>query len=135
MRRSLNLILHVLAFLIASCAQAGEYPVFRNAEDINNEKPSLDPAAKYLHLERPATDPIARHTGPTIGLDYGAGYTENTIDEFMYFIPLVSPTPVESRLSMGNKQTARITSFKTESTEDRAFIPYRRYLPCLRLRP
>ena len=59
--------------------------------------------------------------GPTIQLDYGTGHLENAIDNFMYFIPLISPTLVECSTNQANRQNARITSFKTDCR--RAGIP------------
>ena len=53
----------------------------------------------------------AGEKGPTIQLDYGTSRSENAIDDFMYFIPLISPVPVLSRTSLRNRQTAGITSF------------------------
>jgi hypothetical protein len=57
--------------------------------------------------------------GPTIKLDYGKGHSQNAIDDFMYFIPLISPALVDSRPSQGNRQTARVTSFKTKCRKAR----------------
>ena len=119
MKRSLSLIICVLAFFTMSDAQAREYPVFRDAKDVNNVNPSPDSVAKNQYLGRFTTDVIPKCKGPTIELDYGIGYSKNTIDDFMYFIPLVSPALVESRRSMGNRQTGRITSFKMKCLKSR----------------
>lgn len=63
----------------------------------------------------------AEEKGPTIQLDYGTRYSENAIDEFMYFIPLISPVPVHSRTSLRNSQTARVTSLEVTSRESRFY--------------
>ena len=56
---------------------------------------------------------IPKGKGPTIQLDYVTGCSANTINKFMYFIPLISPVLVDSSTSLGNTQTASITSYRT----------------------
>ena len=65
------------------------------------------------------TESASSDTGPTLMLDYGAGKFEAySAKDFMYFVPLVSPTPVDSIASPGNTQTAKITSAKEEKNGD-----------------
>jgi hypothetical protein len=67
-------------------------------------------ASKNGYNRRSITAVIQGEKGPTIQLDYGTSNSENAIDDFMYFIPLISPVPVLSETNSGNKQTARVTS-------------------------
>ncbi len=48
--------------------------------------------------------------GPTIVLDYSAGGRMNPTEDFMYFVPLISPTLVRREISEGNTQTGRMVS-------------------------
>jgi hypothetical protein len=49
--------------------------------------------------------------GPTINLDYGKGkLSANPVSEFMYFVPLVSKTPVSRWISEQNDQSAQVVS-------------------------
>jgi hypothetical protein len=63
----------------------------------------------------------ASRTGPTLYLAYreNAGIT-NTVAEFMYFVPLISPGPVSSVRNAGNTQRARIVSLNCQAN-DRSF--------------
>ncbi len=61
--------------------------------------------------------------GPTIVLDYGSGKGKaNSAEDFMYFVPVVSPTLIECQTSKANTQTARIISFRKELTDDSFFV-------------
>ncbi len=52
-------------------------------------------------------------TGPTIFLDYGQGKPAlNPVDNFMYFVPLISRTLVETKKNSGNSQQSRVISYK-----------------------
>lgn len=60
-----------------------------------------------------AAEDTPDETGPTIRLDYGADKLKpNPADNWMYFVPIVSPTPIDSKTSKGNTQTAQIISFE-----------------------
>jgi len=48
--------------------------------------------------------------GPTIVLDYSAGGRMNPTEDFMYFVPLISPTLVRREISESNTQTGRMVS-------------------------
>ena len=51
--------------------------------------------------------------GPTISLDYGTDTDNiNTVCEFLYFVPLVSKTPVTQWVSADNTQSAKVISHK-----------------------
>jgi hypothetical protein len=74
---------------------------------------------------------IERHTqvsarekelsGPTIYMDYGSGGAKsNPIENFMYFVPLVSRTGLSTTISSNNKQRARIISWNKQ-TDDKFF--------------
>jgi hypothetical protein len=61
-------------------------------------------------------------TGPTILMDYGSSEARaNSAEDFMYFVPLVSMTPIWSETSKPNSQRARLTSF-AKTVEDGAFV-------------
>ena len=54
---------------------------------------------------------FAAPPGPTLQMDYGHGQPrENPAPRFMYFVPLISPEPIEVFTSAGNTQSARVTS-------------------------
>ena len=60
--------------------------------------------------------------GPTIVLDYESGKgSANSAEDFMYFVPVVSPTLIECQTSKANTQTARLISFRKELTDDGFF--------------
>ena len=51
--------------------------------------------------------------GPTVLIDCSEeGFRKNPAAAFMYFVPLISSTPVESKISLNNKQQAAFTSYK-----------------------
>ena len=55
----------------------------------------------------------AAPAGPTLWLDYGHGApTANSVSQFMYFVPLISPEPVAVFTNAGNTQCARVFSFQ-----------------------
>ncbi len=61
--------------------------------------------------------------GPTIVLDYGSDKgSANSAEDFMYFVPIVSPTLIECQTSKANTQTARIISFRKELAGDDFFV-------------
>ena len=61
--------------------------------------------------------------GPTIVLDYEGGKGRaNTAADFMYFVPVVSPTLIECQTSNANTQTARLISFRKKLTDDGFFV-------------
>lgn len=65
----------------------------------------------------PADSP--NEEGPTIVLDYGSGKGRaNSAADFMYFVPIVSPTLIEYQTSNANTQTARLISFRKNLTDD-----------------
>ena len=50
---------------------------------------------------------------PTLQLDYGQGTPhDNSISQFMYFVPLISPEPVTVYTNEGNTQSARVISLE-----------------------
>ena len=51
--------------------------------------------------------------GPTVLIDCSKeGFRKNPAASFMYFVPLISPTLVESQISLNNRQEAGFTSYK-----------------------
>jgi hypothetical protein len=55
---------------------------------------------------------LAAPTGPTLNFDYGVGKPlANSLDKFMYFVPLISPELVSVFTNTGNSQCARVLSF------------------------
>ena len=58
----------------------------------------------------------AAPSGPTLHLDYGRGEPySNSISQFMYFVPLISPEPVSVFTNAGNTQCARVLSFACQT--------------------
>ena len=55
--------------------------------------------------------------GPTVLLGYSKEeFQKNPISSFMYFVPLISPTPVARNTSAGNEQQVGIISYKRKIT-------------------
>ncbi len=54
--------------------------------------------------------------GPTIWLDYSEVGRMNPTEDFMYFVPLISPTLVVREISQGNTQTGRMVSVKRSTS-------------------
>jgi len=55
---------------------------------------------------------MAAPAGPTLHFDYGNGKAlDNSLDKFMYFVPLISPELVSVFINDGNTQCARVLSF------------------------
>jgi hypothetical protein len=56
-------------------------------------------------------DVVKDGNGPTILLDFGKdSFKKNSVPSFMYFVPLISPVPVERQTSIGNEQQASVIS-------------------------
>ena len=50
---------------------------------------------------------------PTLHFDYGQGTPhDNSVGQFMYFVPLISPEPVSVYTNVGNTQCARVISLE-----------------------
>jgi len=65
---------------------------------------------------KPAAD-INDSNGPTVALSYnGRPARKNTTSSFMYFVPLISPTLVETESSANNEQQAGLVSYKRKVT-------------------
>jgi len=65
---------------------------------------------------KPAAD-INDSNGPTVALSYnGQPAEKNTTSSFMYFVPLISPTLVETESSANNEQQAGLVSYKRKVT-------------------
>jgi hypothetical protein len=59
----------------------------------------------------------ADSNGPTVLLSYSShDFKKNPIASFMYFVPLISPTPVDRQTSAYNKQQVGIISYSKEVT-------------------
>ena len=57
--------------------------------------------------------------GPTVSLSYDSQvFVKSPTSSFMYFIPLISPTLVETQISTGNKQQAGFTSYEKKVSSD-----------------
>jgi hypothetical protein len=64
----------------------------------------------------PSVQLPAADTGPTLHFDYGQGVIPpNPLNEFMYFVPLISPQPVRVFTSAGNTQCARVLSLHCQT--------------------
>lgn len=57
-------------------------------------------------------------TGPTIVLDYSEGAEMNPTEDFMYFVPLISPTLVSRESSPGSQQQGKMISCTRKSDSD-----------------
>lgn len=69
-----------------------------------------------LHLLCAMPRTFAAPAGPTLRLDYGNNTTPaNSVGDFMYFVPLISPEPVSVFTNAGNTQCARILSFHCQT--------------------
>ncbi len=77
----------------------------------------------FLEVTATAPEDSPNEEGPTIVLDYGSGKGRaNSAAEFMYFVPVVSPTLIECQTSNANTQTARLISFRKKLTDDDFFV-------------
>lgn len=66
-----------------------------------------------LILLGPSSRLLAAPTGPTLHFDYGQGKaSENPVNKFMYFVPLISPVTVSVFTNLGNTQSVRVTSWQ-----------------------
>ncbi|ARN56150.1 hypothetical protein STSP1_01713 [Sedimentisphaera salicampi] len=54
--------------------------------------------------------PSEKPAGPTLKMSYSNKPIDNPIASFMYFVPLISPTPVDNISSAGNEQQVDIIS-------------------------
>ena len=73
--------------------------------------------------EHPSQD----SSGPTVYLDYTFSKEKtNSVQDFMYFVPTISPTPVDSISSPENNQTTKILSIE-KSSGDRSFEAFVRF--------
>jgi len=60
-------------------------------------------------------------SGPTVYLDYTFSKEKtNSVQDFMYFVPTISPTPVDSIASPENNQITKMLSIK-KSSDDKSF--------------
>jgi hypothetical protein len=72
--------------------------------------------------EKSGASPVSGLAGPTLQLNYGHGESQgNPVDEFMYFVPLISLEPVSVIKSPGNTQCARMVSI-LRSFKDKSFL-------------
>jgi hypothetical protein len=77
------------------------------------DKP-IDPQCKDVHI-----DDDSKETGPTVYLGFDSDKPkENSVEDFMYFVPLIAPVDVETDISLNNNQKTRIVSCKRETKGD-----------------
>jgi len=68
-----------------------------------------------------------KDTGPTVYLDFASEEEKiNSVQDFMYFVPTISPTPVDSVPSPQNNQTTKILSIE-KTSNDRSFEAFVRF--------
>jgi hypothetical protein len=61
--------------------------------------------------------------GPTVYLfDKNGGYPDNTLSDFMYFVPLVSPVPISAVTSQNNTQGGHILTYESGQTKDSFYV-------------
>jgi len=80
--------------------------------------PAGDPACPALKVAAATTKhPVEDSNGPTVLLSYGKGtHDQNPMRSFMYFIPLISPVPVDRNASAENRQQVAILSYERKVT-------------------
>jgi len=62
-------------------------------------------------------------SGPTVFLfGEGGGYPDNTLADFMYFVPLISPVPVSAVTSSNNTQGGHLLSYESDKTPDSFYV-------------
>jgi hypothetical protein len=61
-------------------------------------------------------------TGPTLQLNYDSNTKINPVYNFMYFIPLTSPTSVSVEMAEGTTFTAHLTSWKKKQSKNTVFV-------------
>ena len=97
-------------------ADAGDQEAGNAAQ--NAEGDAVAPLSVLQYL--PAVEPNrvdADGCGPTVQLSYGQGTPEkNSMQSFMYFIPLISPVSVDRAVSAENDQQAAIVSYARKIT-------------------
>ena len=97
-------------------ADAGEHEAEDAGQDAEVDAVAPPSVLQYLPAVEPnRADPDG--CGPTVLLSYGRGTPEkNSMQAFMYFIPLISPVPVDRAVSAGNCQQAAIVSYTRKIT-------------------
>lgn len=66
---------------------------------------------------------VSGKTGPTLKLAYNHDENSyNRVDEFMYFVPLTSPTSIITAIQSNTTLNATVTSWETEQTNGEAFV-------------
>jgi len=94
-----------LLVLLAGCRTTP--PATQRASPASKASQTNLPAVSVASVARPAQ--VSGANGPTLQLDTSRGPSpENTIADFMYFVPLISPDPVASGVSPDNTQQARL---------------------------
>ncbi|MBN1796900.1 MAG: hypothetical protein JW804_09530 [Sedimentisphaerales bacterium] len=82
---------------------------------IGQEEKSLDPQAVQVNYTDGTKD-----SGPTVYLGTDSDEPkENSVEDFMYFVPLIAPVDVQTHTSLNNNQATRIISIKREKEDDR----------------
>ena len=61
-------------------------------------------------------------TGPTLQLNYDSKTKQNPVYNFMYFIPLTSPTSVSVEMAEGTTFTAHLTSWEKKQVKNTVFV-------------
>lgn len=72
--------------------------------------------ASSLSIATPDVNSSQSLTGPTVSIKPDKDNLNNDTPNFMYFVPLIAPTSVTSRLSDDNKQRCGIISFTKHTT-------------------
>lgn len=79
---------------------------------VNNEVPH----------QRADAEAVNYTNGPTVLLfNEGGEYPENTLADFMYFVPLISPVPVSAVISSDNTQSGHLLSYENDVKGDRFY--------------
>lgn len=61
--------------------------------------------------------------GPTVFLfNKSGGYPDNTLADFMYFVPLISPVPVSASTSENNAQGGHLLSYESDTNSDSFYV-------------
>ncbi len=103
--------MHYLSMMVVVCA-------LLFAAHLGGRVESTTGAAHASGASVPKWDRMdGESSGPTVRLNYSTGtFEENPISSFLYFIPLIALTRVDTQTSADNNQTVRVISYERKIT-------------------
>jgi hypothetical protein len=76
-----------------------------------------------VHHQTADAESLNYADGPTVLLFSETGrFPENTLADFMYFVPLISPVPVSAVISPNNTQGGYLVSYESDEIRDRFHV-------------